>query len=290
MDVLGYGLAGRTMAHIAHTGSFFFKKHDLDSIHTPSPAYKTLPLFSPNTSLRHYNRMKKSHNRLLYILALLNIWVGLQLPDLVSGQPSMAKGIQPLIQLEGQSLHHLIPRNIRPLLLPEEQEQFLQELEGHPPDWPTLQSLDHTEQSERLFQLNRARDQARLIHQNILQQPIAFLWSGFLRQYMPAYQGFSVALGPELTSTTWGMVRFKPMGLPDYLVAIPSLESAKQFRIQQQNGEQIAIGVLFFGTLIADESLIYSFSHDQKEEGMILPVVQIEDVRYFLNTPNLSSN
>lgn len=234
--------------------------------------------------------MKKSQNSLLYILLLFTVWAGLQFPDRVSGQPPMARGIQPLIQLEEQTLHQLIPRNIRPLLLPEEQEAFLQELEGHPPDWPTLQSPDHTDQSERLFQLNRARDEARLIHKNILQQPIAFLWSGFLRQYRPEYKGFSVALGPELTSTSWGIVRFKPMGLPDHLVAIPSLESAKQFRLQQQNGEQIAIGVLFFGTLVADESLIYSFSHDQKEDGMILPVVQIEDVRYFLNPPNRSSS
>ena len=235
--------------------------------------------------------MKRSQYPLLYFLALFNLCAGLQFPEGVSGQPPMAKGIQPLIQLESQSLHQLIPRNIRPLLLPEEQEQFLQELEGHPPDWHTLQSQDHTEQSDRLFQLNRARDEARLIHRNSLQQPIAFMWSGFLRRYMPEYQGFLVALGPELTSTSWGIVRFKPMGLPDYLVAIPSLESAKHIRSQQQKGEQIAIGVLFFGTLVADESLIYSFSHDQKGDGMILPVVQIEDVRYFITRPNrLSSN
>ncbi|HNP29664.1 MAG TPA: hypothetical protein PKK23_11500 [Nitrospirales bacterium] len=234
--------------------------------------------------------MKKSYHRLLYILALLNICVGLQSPGLVSGHTSMAKGIQPLTQLDGRSLHQLIPGNIRPLLLPKEQEQFLQELEGFPPDWGSLQSLDHTEQSERLFQLNRARDKARLVHKKILQQPIAFVWSGFLRQYLPEYQGFSVALGPELTSTSWGIVRFKPMGLPDYLVAIPSFDSVKLFRNQQQDGEQIEIGVLFFGTLVADESLIYGFSHDQKGDGMVLPVVQIEAVKYFLNAPNRSSN
>lgn len=236
--------------------------------------------------------MKRSQNPFLYIyiLALFNVCIGLQFPGQVSGKPPMATGIQPLIQLKHQSLHKLIPGNIRPLLLPEEQEQFLQELEGHPPDWPALQNLDHTEQSERLFQLNRARDEARLIHRNILQQPIAFLWSGLLRTFMPEYQGFSVALGPELTSTSWGIVRFKPMGLPDYLVAIPSFESVEHIRIQQQKGEQIAIGVLFFGTLVADESLIYGFSHDQKEDGMILPVVQIEDVRYFLYPPNGSSS
>lgn len=252
--------------------------------------YNPLLVLLPNSSLRERNHMKWSQNPLLYMLALLNVCVGLQFPDPVNGQPPTANGIQPLIQLEGRSLHQLIPRDIRPLLLPKELEQFLQELEGHPPDWSTLQSLDHTEQSERLFQLNRARDEARLIHNNILQQPIAFLWSGFLRNYMPEYQGFSVALGPELTSTSWGIVRFKPMGLPDYLVVIPTLESAKQISTQQRNGEKIAIGVLFFGTLVADESLIYSFSHDQKGDGMILPVVQIEDVRYFISPANRLSS
>jgi hypothetical protein len=230
--------------------------------------------------------MKNRQYFLLYILVFFNIWAVLQFPDGVSGQSPIARGIQPLIQLENQTLHQLIPRNIRPLLLPEEQEKFLQELEGEPPDWPTLQSPDHTEQSERLFKLNRERDEARVIHKHILHQPIAFVWSGFLREYMPEYQGFSVALGPELTSTSWGIVRFKPMELPNYLVAVPSPERVKEFRIQQQHGEQIAIGVLFFGTLVADESLIYSFSHDQKDAGMILPVVQIQNVRYFLYPPN----
>ncbi|HQU28604.1 MAG TPA: hypothetical protein PKZ24_05570, partial [Nitrospirales bacterium] len=61
--------------------------------------------------------MKRSPTALLYSLALLNLWVGLQFPDQVSGQPPTAKGIQPLIQLESQSLHQLIPKNIRPLLL-----------------------------------------------------------------------------------------------------------------------------------------------------------------------------
>ena len=75
------------------------------------------------------------------------------------------------------------------------------------------------------------------------------------------------------------------MGLPDYLVAIPSLESARELSIQQQDGKQIEIGVLFIGTLVADESLIYDFSHDEKKEGMVLPVVLIQDVRYFRKYP-----
>ncbi len=229
--------------------------------------------------------MKKSPIPLLSILALFHIGAVLQSPEPAVGQPPMVDGIQPLIQLEHHPLHPLIPLNIRPLLLPQEQEQFLQELEGLPPDWHTLQNIDHTQQSERLFQLNRERDEARLVHKDILERPIAFLWSGLLRQYLPAYQGFSVALGPELTSTSWGIVRFKPMGLPDYLVAIPSSESVRQLLIQQQRGEQVEIIVLFLGTLVTDESLIYGFSHDDKKDGMIIPVVQIEGVRYFLKSP-----
>jgi len=229
--------------------------------------------------------MKKSEGPLLWILAFMTIWAAFPALEPVNGQPPLANGIQPLIQLEHQPVHQLIPLNIRPLLLPQEQEQFLQELEGLPPDWHSLQDTDQKEQSERLFQLNRERDESRLVHQDLLQQPIAFLWSGILRHYLPEYQGFSVALGPELTSTSWGIIRFKPMRLPDYLVAIPSSKSAGQLILQKQQGKEIEIGVLFIGTLVTDESLIYSFSHDGKEEGMILPVVHIQDVRYFLKTP-----
>ena len=230
--------------------------------------------------------MKKRRASLLCLFSFINVLAMLHSPEQASGQLPVANGIQPLIQLEERRLlHQLIPMNVRPLLLPQQVERFLQELEGLPPDWGTLQDLDHTIQSERLFQLNRERDEARLVRQILLQQPIAFLWAGILRQYLPEYQGFSVALGPELTSTSWGIVRFKPMGLPDYLVAIPSHESAGELLIQQQHGKQIEIGVLFIGTLVADESLIYDFSHDEKKEGMILPVVLIQDVRYFLKNP-----
>ena len=234
-------------------------------------------------------RTRRSHS-LLCPFVFITLGAVLQIPQQVNGQPLLANGIQPLVNLEQQPLHQLIPMNIRPLLLPQEQEQFLQELEGRPPNWQAFLDLDLPEQSERLFQLNRARDEARLTHQNTLQQPIAFLWAGLLRRYLPEYHGFLVALGPEFTSTSWGIIRFKPMGLPDDLVAVPSPESAKQLLVRQQNGEPIEIGVLFFGTLVADEALIYSFSHDQKEDGMIMPVVQIEDVRYFLSTPNALSN
>lgn len=249
MDVLGHGLAGRTMAH-----------------------------------------MKHRHKYLLSLSLFFGLWSIFQAHDSAhaSATPKV-NGIQPLIPLEArtlhEALHEMIPKKVRPLLLPQELEHFLQELEGGPPDWAALQDKDHTQQSEHLFQLNRSRDEARGIHKDLLQQPLAFVWSGMLRKYLPEYQGFSVALGPEFTTTSWGVVRFKPMGLPDYLVAIPSPEVKGQLLMQQKQGKQIDIIVVWIGRLAPEESLIYDFSHEEEGEGMVMPVVLIQDVKYFLKFP-----
>ena len=113
-------------------------------------------------------------------------------------------GVQPLLELDGQSIHGLIPASIQPLILSGEIEQFLQKLESTPPDWTQLRHSDITRQSERLFQFNRQRDKARAAKNAILEKPVAFLWAGILRQYLPEYQGFSLALGPELTHDLLG--------------------------------------------------------------------------------------
>lgn len=260
-------------------------KQSWEKTKTSNNEQASLPNAARDVSVRGYLMVKILQTLLCESLALLILWGGLLSPAWADGHPQKANGIQPLIEWNQPSLHQLVPRNIRPLLLPQEQEQFLQELEGGPPDWRSLQSRDHTVQSERLFQLNRERDQARLVHKQILQEPVAFLWSGLLRKYLPEYHGFSVALGPVLTSTSWGIVRFKPMELPDYLVAIPSEEATSQILRRQQGGEQIEIGVMFMGTLIPDESLMYAFSHDDQEDGMILPVVHIQRVQYVLQHP-----
>lgn len=203
----------------------------------------------------------------------------------VGGQPpTTPDGIQSLVVLANQKPHDLIPPGVRPLLLPEEQEQFLQELEGSPPEWPTLYSTDQTIQSERLFQFNRLRDEARLSQDTLLNQPLAFLWTGILRQYLQEYPGFSVALGPELIPTSWGIIRFKPMDLPNYLVAVPPPELTTHLQDRQKEGERIEVGILLMGKLIPDESLIYAFSHDEEEEGMIMPVVSIQRILYFLQS------
>jgi hypothetical protein len=191
-------------------------------------------------------------------------------------------GVQPLLELDGQSIHDLIPASIQPLILSGEIEQFLQKLENTPPDWTQLRHSDITQQSERIFQYNRQRDKARAGRNPMLEKPVAFLWAGILRQYLPEYEGFSLALGPELTMTSWGTIRFKPIDLPDYLVAVPSLALREELLVRQKQGARIEIVVICIGTLVPDESLIYGFSHDGHQKGMILPVVSIQNILYIL--------
>jgi len=200
----------------------------------------------------------------------------------VYSQTDSNNGVQPLLELDGQSIHDLIPASIQSLILSGEIEQFLQKLESTPPDWTKLRHSDITQQSERLFQFNRKRDNARAAKNAILEKPVAFLWAGILRQYLPAYQGFSLALGPELTNTSWGIIRFKPIDLSDYLVAVPSLALGKELLVRQKQGEHIEIVVICIGTLAHDESLIYGFSHDGHQKGMILPVVSVQNILYIL--------
>ena len=149
------------------------------------------------------------------IFLIFVFWLPFTWLSNVYSQTDSNNGVQPLLELDGQTIHSLIPASIQPLILSQEIEQFLQNLESAPPDWTQLRHSDITQQSERLFQFNRQRDKARAAKNAILEKPIAFLWAGILRQYLPEYQGFSLALGPELTHTSWGIVRFKPINLPD---------------------------------------------------------------------------
>jgi hypothetical protein len=195
-------------------------------------------------------------------------------------QTDNSPGVQPLFELQDQSIHNFIPATFQPLISPKEIEQFLQKLEGTPPDWAQLRHHDMATQSEQLFQVNRQRDTARLAKDMVRQQPVAFIWAGLLRQYLPEFKGFSLALGPELTPTSWGIIRFKPIDLPNVLVAVPSAALRNQLLARQRNEESIEIIVVCMGTLISDESLIYGFSHDGHQDGMILPVVSIQKVMY----------
>ncbi|MGE0472850.1 MAG: hypothetical protein AB7P17_04385 [Nitrospirales bacterium] len=191
-------------------------------------------------------------------------------------------GIQPLQDLKGASLSSIVPASSRPLLTAPELEAYLRQLEGTQPPWDQLSSHDMTEQSERLFQFNRSRDEIREHKHALLQQPIAFVWGGELRQFHEEHQGYTVALGPEIIHTAWGLIRFKPRDIPDNMMAKIPPERKAAILDKLDNLETKEIGVLFMGTLVESESIMYAFSHDGDHEGMILPVVNITALKYYL--------
>lgn len=191
-------------------------------------------------------------------------------------------GIQPLQDLKGNSPHSIVPASIRPLITAPELEIYLRQLEGTPPPWDQLSSHDMTEQSERLFQFNRNRDEIRENNLDILQQPIAFVWGGELRHFNEEHQGYTIALGPEIIHTEWGLVRFKPRDIPNNMMARIPAEMKSEVFHKANSPATKEIGVLFIGTLTESESVIYAFSHDGDHDGMILPVVNITELRYYL--------
>ena len=216
--------------------------------------------------------------RLLHTAAsvLLTVSLGFSL-ECLADPPS---GIQPL-----ESLPHdralFTGEPIRTLLTAADQERFLNELEKQPPDWNQLHDPPGEELGARLFDFNRQRDTAREGHP-LLSQRVAFWWSGVLGEYQEAHRGFSVVMGPEFTQTTWGLVRFKPRQLPHEMIAVLSAAGFRTLPDRHAKGEHVAIGILFTGRLIPWESIIYAFSHDGMEQGLIMPVVQVDGVRYFL--------
>lgn len=204
-------------------------------------------------------------------------------PSLIHAEPP--PGIQPLQQLHNHDVHSLIRDHaVRPLLTAQEQEDFLHELEKQPPEWDQLHDPPGEEHGARLFELNRQRDDLREGHP-LLNQRVAFVWSGILREYHKEHQGYKVVMGPNPTQTSWGIVRFKPTGLPNEMVALPPPSLITTLTTQIGEGKLLEIGILFTGTLIPWESIIYGFSHDGVEQGMIMPVVQIDGVQYFTSNP-----
>jgi hypothetical protein len=49
-----------------------------------------------------------------------------------------------------------------------------------------------------------------------------------------------------------------------------------------RKGERIEIDVAITGQLIPDESIIYDFAHEEPGQGMVMPVVGVEQVDYML--------
>ncbi len=216
-----------------------------------------------------------------YVLPSLFFFLVLSLDCIAGTDPPL--GIQPLEKLPPSDARALLTdTSIRALLTPADQELFLNELEKQPPDWEQLHDLPGEELGTKLFDFNRQRDASREGHP-LLSQRVAFWWSGILGKYHEAQRGFTVVMGPEFTQTTWGVVRFKPTGLPHEMVAVPSPAKLRTLQDRRAKREPVEIGILFTGKLIPWESIIYGFSHDGLEQGMVMPVVQIDGVRYVLH-------
>lgn len=160
-------------------------------------------------------------------------------------------------------------------------ESFLDALERVPPNWKETYGDDGVGHDERLFALNRKRDRLREGHGELTSR-FTFLWSGELSSYDSELGGFHVAMGPKLIPTHWGLVRFKPESLPSNLVAVPPSTLNESLQKRVSKGERIEIDVAITGRLLPEESIIYDFAHDEPGQGMVMPVVRVEQVDYIL--------
>jgi hypothetical protein len=160
-------------------------------------------------------------------------------------------------------------------------ELFLDAIDGTPPNWKDLYGDDGAGHDERLFALNRERDRRREGHDGLTRR-LTFLWSGELSSYDFERGGFYVAIGPKLIPTRWGLVRFKPESLPSNLVAVPPSMLKESLQKRACKGDRIEIDVAITGRLLPDESIIYDFAHDEPGQGMVMPVVRIEQMEYIL--------
>jgi hypothetical protein len=214
--------------------------------------------------------------RALWIIAVLFLVAG-------NGWAEDALGTRPLLTIARQDLPTILPPDSHILIDPRSIEQFLDTLDGRPPDWKVIYGHGHHDSGldERLFVLNRERD-AKRAGKEALQWLVVFLWSGELSDYRPTIGGFGLATGPTVTPTKWGVVRFKPEEVPSNLVVIPDSGIRDVLRRQLDAGRKINIDIVMMGRLVPDESLIYDFSHDEAGVGVIMPVVRIERVEYLL--------
>jgi hypothetical protein len=217
--------------------------------------------------------------RALWVIAVLFLVVG----SVGEGWAEDAIGTRPLLTIARKDLHTILPSDCHILIDPHSIEQFLDVLDGNPPDWGLVYGHGHHDPAldERLFTLNRDRD-AKRQGKEALQWTVVFLWSADLSRYDPTTGGFSLAIGPIFTPTRWGVVRFKPEEVPSNLVVIPNPSTRDVLRRQLDAGRKIGIEIAMVGRLIPDESLVYDFSHDEKGLGIIMPVVRIERVEYLM--------
>jgi len=215
----------------------------------------------------------------LWVIAVLFLTVG----SVGEGWAEDAIGTRPLLTIAHKDLYSILPPGCHILIDPHSIAQFLDALDGNPPDWGLVYGHGHHDPAldERLFTLNRERD-AKRAGKKALQWTVVFLWSAELSRYDPTTGGFGLAIGPIFTPTRWGVVRFKPEEVPSNLAVIPDPSTRDVLRRQLDAGRKIDIEIAMVGRLIPDESLVYDFSHDEEGLGIIMPVVRIERVEYLL--------
>lgn len=165
-------------------------------------------------------------------------------------------------------------------------ESFLAAMEGTSPDWATVYGHGHhdPDHDDRLFNLNRERDAAREGNP-ILTWRLAFVWTGEVSHFDVDTRSYSVAVGPELTPTSWGLVRFKPEEFPSNLRVRPDKHLADWIDGRLRCHESVQVAIVMAGTLIPTESIIYDFSHEAEGVGLIMPVVKVEQVEVVLVKP-----
>jgi hypothetical protein len=217
--------------------------------------------------------------RALWVIVILVLTVG----SVGNGWAEDTIGTRPLLTIGYKDLARILPPDCRILIDPSSIEQFLDALDGSPPDWGVVYGHGHLDpdHDERLFMLNRERD-AKRAGKEALRWTVVFLWSADLSRYDPTTGGFSLAIGPIFTPTRWGVVRFKPEEVPSNLVVIPNPSTRDVLRRQLEAGRKIGIEIAMVGRLIPDESIVYDFSHDEEGVGIIMPVVRIERVEYLM--------
>jgi hypothetical protein len=215
----------------------------------------------------------------LWVITVLFLTAG----SVGEGWAEDAIGARPLLTIAHKDLHTILPPDCHILIDPHSIEQFLDALDGNPPDWGLVYGHGHHDlgHDERLFTLNRERD-AKRAGNPALTQLITFVWFGELSRYDADAGGFRVALGPKLTPTRWGVVRFKYENLPGDLLAKASATMRSEFEQRLAQGESFYMTVAMTGRLIPDESIVYDFSHDQEGLGVIMPVVKVERLDYLL--------
>jgi hypothetical protein len=198
----------------------------------------------------------------------------------------LPEGVRPLQITQGKPVESFIPKGTVFLNDPKTVEGFLQQVEHHPPNWKYLYGSNVDERYDRLFEEMETRDAAR-VNNPALNQRVGFLWYGALTSFRSEVKGFGVAIGPHQIQTAWGIVRFKVAEQPFEMVTIPPDHLLEKFKSIRKKGGEIEVNILFMGRLIPEESLMYDFSSDQEGEGMILPIVELDQVEYLFNDREL---